>query len=69
MTAVHRYPPGITNVGGLCWCQSMFLAAHILSSEVDGTVHARGWCDRLRPVPLIPPAAEAGGAVTAPLSP
>lgn len=50
MTAIHRYPPGITNVGSPCWCQSMFLAAHILCSEVDGTVHARGWCNRLWPV-------------------
>lgn len=69
MTAIHRYPPGITATGTHCWCGTCYLAAHILSSEVDGTVHARGWCQRLRPVPLIPPAAEAGGAVTAPLPP
>ena len=52
----HRYPEGAIGTGAFCWCGSMFLAAHISSSEIDGTIHARAWCDRLRsvPTPLIP---------------
>ena len=51
----HRYPEGITSIGSFCWCQSMFLAAHISSSEIDGTLHSRGWCQRLNPVPAVTP--------------
>lgn len=52
MTA-HRYPEGIVSVGSACWCGSMQLSARVMSLEIDGTIHARGFCERLRPVPQV----------------
>lgn len=50
---VHRYPEGVLATGQPCWCGSQFLAAHVVSTEIDHTVHSRGWCERLRPVPQV----------------
>lgn len=47
---LHLYPEGITSVGRPCWCGAQFLAATVSSLEVDGTIHARGWCESLRAV-------------------
>ena len=47
----NRYPDHAHGVGAACWCQSQQLPAHVLSREIDGTIHARAWCDRLRSVP------------------
>ena len=43
----RRFPAGVLAEGQICWCGTQFLAAHIITSTVDGTVHGRGWCSRI----------------------
>ena len=52
MTAT-LYPIGVTGLGGPCWCGTQILDARVSSRTIDGTVHCRGWCERLRPVPEV----------------
>ena len=42
---VRRFPKGCHATGSHCWRAMTYLPAHVMSHEVDGTRHARGYYD------------------------